>query len=507
MHRVCLLLAFFAACVAGGAEHGDRAYAALGASNTCGHGINTKNGFQFTVAAGLRARGIASAHLNRCVPATGPLFASACAGTFLPPTLAAATVEYLPNIEVPSIETNVQAWRSLVSDLLRRGALVVAVQLLERPQGSSIRALRHVRNLERAHAMMAAHAAQHPGRIETVLVNGTRAADGALFVSGDKHLNFEGHQAVAARILEAFGRLWAMRSANTGKLQRKTAHPGPGLLLSSNATSSEAGRESTPLGESEDGPKQAVAVQCAIGAELGKHVLSSRGFEPKPVGQGKVGWVSLERGSHLELCASAAPLTSKHEILLGFIRASALQLPPLGLVNVSCSAGCGSCTVVYRGVGAHAPCAAHNCSFDPRAKLTDRTSVTDFSALVTMPTAAVASAVPSPGGQLETVPARNAAAAAADCACTVTVSNSQEASDIGYRVVVRALITAPATAGVGRAFANIWVRAHARVSSSTTCCTLRAAAASARGHAPPEPPPLAPFSPACRHSTSTPTRS
>jgi hypothetical protein len=159
---------------------------------------------------------------------------------------------------------------------------------------------------------------------------------------------------------------------------------------------------------------------------------------------GKVGWASREQGARLTLCASRLPLVERHEISLGFVRSNSVPpgMPAYGLANVTCSAGCGACSGLYRGMTPQRDCAAHNCSFDPRVPNKGnqgKISVTDFSVLRASPAEPSASA-----------------ASGGDCGCELTVRNSQVASAVGFRVVVRALIVSPARHGVGRSFANVW---------------------------------------------------
>jgi hypothetical protein len=249
--------------------------------------------------------------------------------------------------------------------------------------------------------------------ISVVTVNGSEPEEASLFLSEEPHINQAGHDAVAARVLASFRAAVATGTRPTPAVRSAVV--------------------------------DATGVRCSLGAELESEVLSSRGFSLAPIGLGKMGFVGLEPHSELRVCASRVPLTEPVEIAVGFLRASRRQRPPLGLVNVSCSAGCGRCWSTYRGFKPKPDCAVHNCSFDPRAPNLSTTSTTDFAFLL-----AKGPAPPGAAG------APSAGASGGGCSCELSITNAAGPSAVGHRVVVRALVSGRASLRALGSFANIY---------------------------------------------------
>jgi hypothetical protein len=190
-------------------------------------------------------------------------------------------------------------------------------------------------------------------------------------------------------------------------------------------------------------------------------LIRSSGFNRTHLGgfADKVGWEALSPNAALTLCASRKPLLAKSELRVGMLRGLRAANPPLGLVRLFCSRGCGSCTPLkpdpqhaWFACAEHKECALTNCSYDPR--LPKRSTVhamqIDFAGFAIDPQGSAAMGLTgTEPAVLASVRLGEAAALAAGCACAITVANPSEATPLvpGHRVVVRALVRAPPGAG------------------------------------------------------------
>ncbi|KAG8465996.1 hypothetical protein KFE25_005566 [Diacronema lutheri] len=416
------------------------AYVALGGSNTCGHGVPPHATFQYLLASELRRRQLISRHDDRCVPAAGPAFAATCISHFIPRETAFATIEYLPNMYSNSADRNLVHFGALAQMLAHAGALAVVVQVMEGVPGGS-GGPPHVyayprKTIENVHARMAERARSL--RFRTLLVDGAANESAPLFMADRRHLNEAGHRHVARRALELLDELAAARAHGSGA-------PRDAVAAESALAAAESARART---------------RCMLGEALAPAVLDALKFNRSVLGEGKVGWEATEPGAALTLCASRQPLRERTEVRLGLGHGhSALQL---GLVRIFFSRGCGLASP--RLVGKRPPshngeCAPSSCSYDPRParNIRSRALQVDFVGYILRPTAPPGAAVRAEPSVSAAVERAHEVAARARCSCAVSVTNSPLATPRvpGHRVIVRALVIAPA---VERAYlwANEW---------------------------------------------------
>jgi len=444
-----LLLTLLPAAVRAPAPPG--VYVALGASNTCGHGVKPKQTFQFILAAELKRRHAIVRHDDRCVPAAGPAFASSCAAHFIPHNMGFATLEYLPNMKLEGVSNNLQNWAELGALVAKTGALTVVVEVMEGvPDGRGVHWYAYPRvEIERTHAAIVELSRQYSFAV--LLVDGKSRDADDFFHPDRRHLSAVGHAFVANWTLAAFGRLAAERAAS----------PSPGgapPALRGDSSYAEKRAQSVSLRK---------ATRCFLGAELAPIVLRSSGFNRTFLGghADKVGWEALSPNAAITLCASCEPLLARSDVRVGMLRGLRKANPPLGLVRMFCSSGCGSCSPMVIGnslLALRKPTECHrsNCSYDPRlpARSRVRAMQTDFAGFVIDPRRPPLKPLQQvEESVLESARQGEAEAAAAGCACAITITNSAEAQPLvpGHRVVVRALVRAPPEAH-SFAWANSW---------------------------------------------------
>lgn len=419
---------------------GTAAYVAFGGSNTCGHGVTKDANFRTLVQ---RALGPSVRQVNRCVPATGPLFAAACFSGFLTADARFATVEYLPNMGDGGTKLQLGAYASLLRSLVATPDLrIVAVHVFE---GARNESGRHqyaypLPEMNRTHGVMLQLARELD--VPVVVVNARTAPEGT-FESHGRHLAAPGHALVARAVMEHF------------RAPSSPASPPRNLPPRKAGTWPPAGTRSSPqpVAPRTDQPGGVPAVSsppvtCYMGSELQDVLTAADGFkrvdllspEASRLGAGtatKVGWEATEPGSRARVCIARGrgPLASPVQASLGMLKSHDAARPLMGLANVSCVGGC-QCSTVFRGMNQRPECAKHNCSFDGLHKNTrTRSTITDFY---------VAKASPPPrrvGGA--EVSGREASDG---CACELEVSNGdghEPPPANRHRLVLRALVVGP----------------------------------------------------------------
>jgi hypothetical protein len=209
MYRLSTLLLLAAA----GAGSPPGVYVALGGSNTCGHGVQPAQSFQYIIAAELKRRLAIVRHDNRCVPAAGPAFASSCAAHFIPPNAAFVTLEYLPNMKLEAISNNMKHWADLGALVAETGVPTVVVEVMEGATGNVYHRYAYPRaEIERTHAAIAKLSRQYGFAV--LLIDGKSPEAANYFIADRRHLGPIGHAFVANWTLAAFGRLAAQRAAS-----------------------------------------------------------------------------------------------------------------------------------------------------------------------------------------------------------------------------------------------------------------------------------------------------
>lgn len=378
-------------------------YLALGGSNTCGHGIGSReSSFQSIVAQAF------DHHVDRCVAAMGPVFSAACIDSFIPANTSFATVEFLPNM-LGNERVQLSGFGVILRALASRGIPAVVVQLL--PYWPPAR-----KNYDHLHGRMVAmcNAVGMPWALFNAsalrMASGPSLSSNAtrVFLEDDKHLSAAGHQAVARVVM--------------GLLPRAIASAPQARHLDSDAALMASG----PL-----------PVACHLGDQLGSIIEASRGFSRVDIGgfggaTGKIGWEAREPGAELVLCAHSAPNFPDSVVHVGFQKSHRHNLPLMGYAHVGCEP-C-TCDLIFAGTKPDRYCAPTNCSFDGlHLKRRDRTTVTDFSVLRVRP------AVPTKVHN-------------GTCPCRLHVSNPTNPST-RHRIVVRALVEGSRR---DTKFANIW---------------------------------------------------
>lgn len=163
----------------------------LGGSNTCGHGVRSWDSFHDQLAARLRTR----QHLNRCLPASGPVFVGMCVESMLPATARYVVVEYLPNIAYGSvtIAEEFEALGRILARVHKIGAHGVLLQIFPQYRKNP----RRVMDLRsKHHPKMKAMATRHG--LRTLEVDPTAPGMPEGLLGWDNvHLSRAGHALVA----------------------------------------------------------------------------------------------------------------------------------------------------------------------------------------------------------------------------------------------------------------------------------------------------------------------
>ena len=411
-------------------------YTALGASNTCGHGLKARElPFQALLYLELRKRHSVRGFQPSCIAAMGPEYPSSCLDYFAPNTTRFATLEFTPNMG-EELERQVSYLESMIARLQRRQVHVAIIDLVPRPPGCRS----CIESFEASHAQVEQLARRTRAPLVTLRYNESTWSDDL------KHLNSEGHRWVAARVMEVFdAAVEAERSGEAGGglpttallhlLPRRRNRRRPiGIdeideidesSASDGAGAGTAARQSTASSTAADIPK------CIFGADLKTLMLpGSRGFGLLDTGRfrDKPGLLSTTPGALLRLCLRGLPMS--FGVSLAFERSDAL---PMSNVSLGCEPGCvcplellsnGDWTLHFQGKGNRRATESYmHRVFGARRRV------------------GVSQALPSP----PTRAAIGRATASLDsgvssCDCVLTLRNTQVATDARARVKVNGLV-------------------------------------------------------------------
>lgn len=172
-------------------------YTALGASNTCGHGLKAREvPFQSLLYDALKLRQGVRTFQPSCIAAMGPEYPASCLDYFAPNATSFATVEFTPNMGAigAELDRSTTYLESMVSRLRRRRVHVAIIDLVPRPPTCET----CIAGFEAAHAKVERVARRTRVPLITLHYNETYWSDDL------KHLNAEGHRYVAAQTMEAF---------------------------------------------------------------------------------------------------------------------------------------------------------------------------------------------------------------------------------------------------------------------------------------------------------------
>ena len=285
---------------------GGSTYTAIGASNTCGHGLLRGDvPFQSLVYTSLRQQGAVVGFQPSCVAAMGPDYPASCLTYFAPNTTTYATIEFTPNMgSGDEIERSAAHLEYMATQMRLRPSRVVLISLVPRPPTCA----ECIRNFALSHAAVERVASRTRLPLVTMHYNESTWSDDL------KHLNGEGHRQVTRRVLDAF------REQRRAEGSRAVARRG-------------ARGEADPYARSGE-----LLPRCVFGADLQSMVLpGSRGFSLMDSGRhrDKPGLLTSEPGSMLRLCLRGLPRT--FGVSLALERSDIL---PTSNVSLSCETGC-----------------------------------------------------------------------------------------------------------------------------------------------------------------------
>ena len=319
-------------------------YTALGGSNTCGHGLRApaRHAFQQRILRGLRGESLESAGgflfgkppsmlssilllQPSCIPAMGPEYPASCLAYFAPNSTRYATLEFTPNLGSSGneLERNALYLERMAQTLVARGVCTILISLVPQPPACS----------SCARTFLAGHAkvVELAERTGLPLVTKRYDANQSEWSDDLKHLNEDGHRAVAEQVLGHFEAAGCSRGHGASRRHRGTFGKRGGLPAVGPGASS---RWRTSAAEVEHLP------QCVFGSDLNPLILpGSRGFQLS-YGHGKTkdkpGLLATQPGSLLRLCLPALP--PSFGVSLALERSDQL---PMSNLSLGCEGGCG----------------------------------------------------------------------------------------------------------------------------------------------------------------------
>ena len=404
-------------------------YTALGASNTCGHGLKARElPFQALLYLELRKRHSVRGFQPSCIAAMGPEYPSSCLDYFAPNTTRFATLEFTPNMG-EELERQVSYFESMIARLQRRQGHVAIIDLVPRPPGCRT----CIESFEASHAQVERLARRTRAPLVTLRYNESTWSDDL------KHLNREGHRWVAARVMEVFDA--AVEDERSGEadddlpttalphlLPRRRNRRRP-FGIDQSSSDSAGAAQSTASSTAADIPK------CIFGADLKTLVLpGSRGFSLLDTGRfrDKPGLLGTRPGALLRLCLRGLPLS--FGVSVAFERSDVL---PMSNVSLGCEPGCvcplellsnGDWTLHFQGKGNRRATESYmHRVFGARRRV------------------GVSQALPSPPTRAVIGRATAGHAAGLDsgvsaCDCVLTLRNTQLATDARARFKINGLV-------------------------------------------------------------------